>query len=371
MNNRLIVADSERDANMRYATGLFVPDPFIYFETGGRKYAVLSDLEFDRARKYAEVDRVLSYSRYQERLRRGGMKNPGMAAVVACVLREFRVRAVEVPENFPVGLARKLKGIRVTPVPDPFFVNREIKSAKEVRMIAAALRMAEAGMDAAIRLLRKSRIGRDGWLYRNAQRVTSEQVRGAINAAIAARGGVAAQTIAAGGNQGCDPHETGHGPLRAHQAIILDIFPRDSATGYWGDITRTVVRGRASDRIKQMYATVLQGQNIAFDMLRSGVDGGKIHQAILDLFAREGFHTGKRGGRMQGFFHGTGHGLGLDIHELPRVSRVSSILRPGHVVTVEPGLYYPGVGGVRLEDVALIQSRGARNLTTYPKTLEI
>ena len=368
---RLLVADSEHDANMLYAVGIFVPDPFIFLEIGGRKIAVLSDLEIDRARKQATVDDVLSLTRYQNELKRSGVKLPSLSDVLNRVLREFRVRAVEVPSDFPIGLARKLRGIRVKVKPDPFFPQREIKTADEIRKLADALRLAECGMTAAIDVIRASRIGRDGFLRWRGNKLTAERVQGLINAAIAGLGGTASHTIVAGGNQGCDPHEAGHGPLRAHKPIIIDIFPRDCATGYWGDITRTVVRGRASEQVKRMYVAVSKAQELAFQKLRAGVNGQDVHNAILQLFRENGFTTGRRNGRMQGFFHGTGHGLGLQIHEPPRVSAVDTTLRAGNVVTVEPGLYYWGVGGVRLEDVVVIQPHGARNLTKFPKVLEI
>jgi Xaa-Pro aminopeptidase len=371
MSTRLIVADSEHDANMLYATRLFVPDPFIWFETRGRSFAVMSDLEIDRARRGAEVDRVLSLSRYQKQLKRDGVKQPGFSDVLTRALREFRVRQVEVPMNFPIGLAKQLRGIRVVVKPDPFFAEREIKTSAEIRMLRDALHLAEEGMRAAVTVLRASRIGRDGFLYRLGRKLTSEQVQGVINATIAGLGGVAARTIVAGGNQGCDPHEIGHGPLRAHTTIILDIFPRDMRTGYWGDISRTVVRGRASDAVKKLYAVVGDAQKLAFQKLREGVNGQDVHGGIQELFVSKGYRTGVIRGRMQGFFHGTGHGLGLEIHERPRVSTASEVLRAGHVVTIEPGLYYMGLGGVRLEDVAVIQSNGARNLTRFPKALEI
>src|SRR5579863_311959 len=232
MSARLIVADSEHDANILYATRMFVPDPFIWFETHGKSCAVMSDLEIDRARREADVDRVLSFSRYQKQLKRDGVKRPGFSDVLNRVLREFRVRQVEVPMSFPIGLARQLRGIRVVVKPDPFFPQREIKSPAEIRALQGALHLAEEGMRAAVSTLRASRIGRDGFLYRSGQKLTSEHVQGVINATIAGLGGVAARTIVAGGNQGCDPHEIGHGPLRAHTTIILDIFPRDMRTGY-------------------------------------------------------------------------------------------------------------------------------------------
>ncbi|MGH9594285.1 MAG: M24 family metallopeptidase, partial [Bryobacteraceae bacterium] len=248
---------------------------------------------------------------------------------------------------------------------------REIKTPAEVAGLRDAMRLAEEGMRAAVHMLRMSRIRRDGFLQYRGKKLTAEDVQGVINATIAALGGNASRTIVACGNQGCDPHEVGYGPLRAHTTIILDIFPRDTRTGYCGDITRTVVCCRASDAVKRLYAVVGAAQAVAFRKLRAGVNGQEVHGAIQELFVQKGYPTGRVRGRMQGFFHGTGHGLGLEVHERPRVGSVSEKLRAGHVVTVEPGLYYWGVGGVRLEDVAVIQRAGARNLARFPKTLEI
>ena len=371
MTARLMVADSERDANMLYATRLFVPDPFIWLEVRGRTYAVMSDLEIDRARKQAQVDRVLSLATYQRQLKLDGVKQPRFSDILNRILRDFKIRNVEVPMSFPIGLAKQLRGIRLSVKPDPFFSGREIKTATEVARLADAMRLAEEGMQSAVNVLRLSRIGRGGFLYRRGKKLTAEDVQGAINATIAGLGGIASHTIVACGNQGCDPHEGGHGPLRAHTTIILDIFPRDTHTGYCGDITRTVVRGRASEAVKKMYAVVGMAQQLAFHKLRAGVNGRDVHGGIQKLFIDEGYQTGRVRGRMQGFFHGTGHGLGLEVHERPRVSAVSEVLRAGHVVTVEPGLYYWGVGGVRLEDVVVVQRNGALNLARFSKTLEI
>jgi Xaa-Pro aminopeptidase len=371
MTARLMVADSERDANMLYATRMFVPDPFIWFELRGRTYAVLSDLEIDRARKQAAVDRVLSLAAYQRQVKLAGAKQPRFSDVLNHVLHEFRIRSVEVPTSFPIGIAKQLRGIRLSVKPDPFFPEREIKTSVEVAKLAKAMRLAEEGMQSAVNALRLSRIGRDGFLYRRGKKLTAEDVQGVINATIAGLGGIASHTIVACGNQGCDPHEGGHGPLRAHTTIILDIFPRDTRTGYCGDITRTVVRGRANEAIQKLYATVGKAQQFAFRKLRAGVNGQEIHGGIQKLFVDAGYETSRVRGRMQGFFHGTGHGLGLEVHERPRVSAVSEVLRTGQVVTVEPGLYYWGVGGVRLEDVAVVQRNGARNLARFPKVLEI
>jgi Xaa-Pro aminopeptidase len=373
-DNLLMVADSEHDANMLYAVRMFVPDPFIYLSLRGRDYIVMSDLEIDRARKHAPHCRILSHSRYQKKLRDRGVKQPGFAHVIAAVLREKRVRKVVVPHTFPYGLARELQKqrVKVQPKSGNFFSLREQKRQDEVKKISAALMMAEIGMAEAMEALRSSRIGRDRRLMYQSLPLTSEKLRSVIEIAILKANGLAAHTIVAGGKQGCDPHEPGYGPLRAHEPIIIDIFPRSIATGYFGDITRTVVRGRASEAVRKLYDTVLQAQAVALKKMRPETATADVHKAVQDYFARQGYKTGRKDGRMQGFFHGTGHGLGLEIHEPPRMGVHSTgNLAAGQVITVEPGLYYPSIGGVRIEDVALITRGAPRNLTRFEKVLEI
>lgn len=371
--NLLIVADSDHDANMLYATGIFVPDPFIFLRLRGRNLIVMSDLEIDRAREQAPHCRVLSLSGYQKKLRAEGVKHPGFAQVIARILREKKISSLSVPHNFPLGLAAELQRFRIklTPRAD-FFPGREFKSPAEVKKISAALMMAEVGMAEGIHALKNSKIGKDGRLMYHSAPMTSEKLRSIIDTAVLQTCGLASHTIVAGGRQACDPHETGHGQLCANVPIILDIFPRSQKTGYFGDITRTVVRGRATDAARKLYDVVHRGQKLAFKKMRAGTSTNEIHNAVLALFDSEGFKTGKRKGRMEGFFHGTGHGLGLEIHEAPRVGASSTgVLKAGQVVTVEPGLYYPDIGGVRLEDVALVTNNGARNLTRFEKVFEI
>ena len=370
----LIVADSERDADMLYATGLSVPDPFIYLNFGRRPLIVLSDLEIDRARKQVPHCRAVSLSACQQKLRRDGVKFPGVPHVIRDLLRERKVRRAVVPDGFPLGIAKELKklGVKVRPRPGHFFPKREFKTADEVRKISAALVMAEVGMAEGIQALRLAKIGKNRQLIYRGSPLTSERLRAVIDCAILQACGTAANTIVAGGKQGCDPHERGFGPLRADEPIILDIFPRSQKTGYFGDITRTVVRGRASEAVRKLYDTVFHGQKIGLQKIRAGTSTSEIHQCILQFFVQRGYHTGKRNGRMEGFFHGTGHGLGLEIHEPPRMGATSrGKLISGQVVTVEPGLYYPEIGGVRLEDVALVKTDGMRNLTRFEKVLEV
>jgi len=370
---RLVVAASESDPNLLYATQFFAPDPFIFFQHRGKKRLVMNDLELDRARRHANVDDVLALTSVEADLKKRGCRIIDTAAVLRHLFQKGKIHSVLVPSNFPLGLADRLRrlSVRVVPSLQAFFPEREIKSQDEVRQITRAQRAAEAGMEAAIAMIRESRISRS-WLYQGTAKLTAEAVRERIVAAAMRHGCLASHTIVACGEQGCDPHEEGHGPLRAHQPIILDIFPRSQRSGYWGDITRTIVKGRAREPIKALYAAVLAGQSMALGQIRVGARGDAIHQAILDKFEVRGFQTGAQNGRMQGFFHGTGHGVGLEIHELPRLSpRGRAPLRAGHVVTVEPGLYYSGLGGVRLEDLIVVSETGFRNLTRFPKFLEV
>jgi Xaa-Pro aminopeptidase len=369
---RLLYAASETDADILYPTGFFAPDPFLFVQKGKKKILVMSDLEMDRARAQARVDRVVSWSKVAAPLEAGGRKAPP-AEVIARALKLLGLRRVEVPQSFPLGLAMELdaRGIRLDLGEDPFWPEREIKKPHEIRAIEASLRAAEAGLMAGIAALKACRIGKDGYLRRDGRRFTAEDLRSAINTRIMAEGCIPAHTICAPGDQAVDPHEEGHGPVRAHTPVVLDIFPRSEKTGYFGDLTRTVVRGKASFALHEVYAIVHQGVRLGHARLREGVQGMDVHKAIQALFERQGYKTGVKNGRMQGFFHGTGHGLGLEIHEAPSVGKRPYVLRAGHVVTVEPGLYYLGLGGVRIEDVVVVTKTGSRCLTRVPKQLEI
>lgn len=374
--NLLIVADSERNADMLYAVGLFVPDRFIYFQHRHRPHVVLGDLERDRVLAHARHCRVLSYTRYEKRAaREDGTGNgpPGLAEVLRAVLRERRIRKVTVGEDFPFGLARRLRrgGVKVKLADGPLFPGRALKTTEEVKKISAALMMAEVGLAEGLHALRRARIS-GGRLMLNGSPLTAERLRGIIDTAILQAGGNANHTIVAAGRQACDPHERGHGPLPANAPIVMDIFPRSQKTGYHGDITRTVVRGRASETVRRMYAAVGEAQQAALARLVHGAEAAEVHGAAVDTMKRHGFATRRRNGRHEGFFHSTGHGLGLEVHEAPRIAANSrDVIAAGQVITLEPGLYYPGAGGVRLEDVVLVGRERPRNLTKFEKTLEI
>ena len=369
-----MVADSEQDADMLYAVGVFVPDPFIFIRVKGKAHIVMSDLEYDRVRAQAPHCRVLSLSNCREKVQAQGVKRPQSAHIIRHLLRIRGLKKIFVPASFPLALAQELQRIKikVRVLPGDCFPEREIKSAAEVKKISAALMMAEVGLAEGMQALKNCKVGRNRRLMYHNVPLTSEKLRAIIDTAIIQAGGLPRNTIVAGGLQACDPHERGHGVLRAREPIILDVFPRSQKTGYFGDITRTAVKGRASEAVRKLYHTVERAQEIAFEAMRNRVPTRQVHEKVHGFFVKEGYKTGRHKGRMQGFFHGTGHGLGMQIHEAPRVGANSTdTLRAGQVVTVEPGLYYPELGGVRLEDVACITGNGARNLTKFEKALEI
>jgi Xaa-Pro aminopeptidase len=368
---RLMVAASESDADMLYATRFFAPDAFIFLEERGKRTLVLSDLEIDRARKQAQADEFISYSALEKEVQGNQKKAPAYEKVLSHFMRKRGVRSALVPASFPLGFARELEAskIRLRTTKELYWPEREAKSEAELKLMRRALQITEAGMARGIEVLAASKPGAGKKLTWSGKTLTSEVLRAEIDSAILRAGGLPANTIVAGGDQACDPHERGSGPLKADSLIILDIFPRDAKSGYYGDMTRTVLRGRASERQRELWNTVREGQELALRKMKPGVDGLKLHNEVKQLFTDRGFPTEVRDGKQVGFFHGTGHGLGLEIHEFPRFQK--TVFKPGQVLTVEPGLYYPGLGGVRIEDVVAVTKSGTRLLSRFEKRLEI
>lgn len=370
----LLYADSERSADMLYFGGFHAPDPFIACLAGGKRIAVLNALEYGRGRKEGQFDVVMPLEDLHSRARaRWPEKVPGPAEAIAVLAAERRVKKFRVPFDFPVGLAERLNGygIALTISEGSLFPEREIKNAQEVAALREGNRCAALGIAAAERLLRASRV-RSGKLLYKGKPLTSEHLKFAIETACLEAGSLSLNTIAAGGDQACDPHCRGTGALRANELIIIDVFPRVVATGYHGDMTRTFLKGRASDAQCALVAAVRAAQLGALRAVRSGVNGRNVHQGVVAEFNRRGFETRRDSKGSVGFFHGTGHGLGLAVHEAPRLSgAVDSILKKGAVVTVEPGLYYPGLGACRIEDVVQVTDGRAKLLSSYPYEWEL
>ena len=349
----LLYADSETDPDVLYFGGAMVTDPFIAFSCKGRRIAVLSRLEYARVLKEGRYDEILPLEATEAEARkaaRGKFLYPG--SIMTWLAGRYGIKAFRVSPSFPCGPALQLKELKFPlEVTDGLlFPERDRKTDEEARFIREGNDAAAAGFKVVEKLLRDSEIRR-GYLYHSGKRLTSEMLQRAIAVECLNRGAVASNTIVAGGDQACDPHCRGSGPLRANEFIIVDIFPRVAATGYHGDMTRTYLKGIPSDLQADLYAAVFEEQQAALKAHRSGRSGSRIYRQVVAGFVERGFPTTTKNGLAVGFIHGLGHGLGLAVHEPPRVNAAGSRLRKGQVITVEPGLYYPGLGGVRVEDV--------------------
>ncbi len=364
----LLYADSERSADMLYFSGFQVPDPFVALEIKGKKIGVLNALEFGRARKESQFDAVLSLEECHEKARkRWPGINPGPAELIAVIAAENRQRSFTIPDDFPAAIAVALDdiGIQLILANGPLFPERELKTRVEIEAIREGNRCAALGIGAAERMLRASRI-KKGFLFFKGEALTSEKLKFAIEVACLEAGALSLNTIAAGGNQACDPHCRGSGPLRSNELIIVDVFPRVQQTGFHGDMTRTFLRGRATESQSALVEAVRSAQLGALKAVRHGVNGRDVHRGVVTEFEKRGYQTKRTAEGAVGFFHGTGHGLGLAIHEMPRISgAIDCTLCKGAVVTVEPGLYYPDLGACRIEDVVQVTASKPKMLSDF------
>lgn len=370
----LLYASTRHSADMLYFGRVEVHDPFIAFGLpDGTKVTVQSALEFGRVKKTGAFDRVLPLEEWRTRAKAGFGAKAGIAEIIATLARAHRLRRFRVPDDFPAHLYVKLTklGLKLALANGLFFPEREIKTAAEAAAVREGNRLCAVGFTVVERILRSARIkGRT--LVHRGRRLTSESLRFALETAIREQGGDPRDTIVAGGDQACDPHERGSGPLRPHELIIVDIFPRVLKTGYHGDMTRTYLKGRPREVQRRMVATVRAAQQRALQAIRAGVDGRDVHGAVVACFAEAGYETRHGKGGSVGFIHGTGHGLGLEVHDPGRISpTVSAPLKRGAVLTVEPGLYYPGLGGCRWEDVVQVTATGSTMLSRHPYRWEI
>lgn len=374
MTKTLFILDNpEKNADLYYATGFRAPDPFIFFEHGGGKYAVMNDLEFDRAKREAKVDRVLSINKYVALAGRK-LKDPGQADVIHEIFSEYKIREILTPRttSFELVDALRKKGYEVKAGPQPFYPERFVKTAEELKYITDAQKKVFASIALARDVLKKSKIRGRRIIYKG-KTLTSDNLRTMINIFLLEHGFVAADTIVSSGLHALDPHDVGSGPLLPNSSIIIDVFPKSSKTFYYGDATRTFCKGRASNALKKMYATVKEAQEMAIKKLvRPGINGRGIHEKIHEFFKQKGYITGEKDGRRQGFFHGTGHSIGLEVHEEPaRITYRDYTLLEGNVMSVEPGLYYKGIGGVRIEDLVRITKDGCKVISGFSKELEV
>ena len=367
---------SQDDANQLYLSGFAGPDPFLTLYADGAIHVLVSGLEYGRAKKEATADTVERHADYGYEY--GGREE--RYDMYAAFVRDKGAESVSVPPRGPVGTADAMRdrGIDVTVDGDDRIQGvRAVKTDDEIEAIREAQHANEAAMRAAESLLAGAGVAdegdaanhsvKPGTLFHDGEPLTSERVAEAIEVTLLRHGCALDETIVAGGAQAADPHDRGSGPLRANEAIIVDIFPRSKATKYNADMTRTFCVGEPPAALREWYDLTERALNAALDAVEPGATGEDVHAAACGVYEDAGEPTFRTDPETEtGFIHSTGHGIGLDVHESPRLASGGGELEPGHVVTVEPGLYDPDVGGVRIEDLVVVTESGYENLTEYP-----
>jgi Xaa-Pro aminopeptidase len=375
----LLFGETYHHPNLLYKTGFLAPDPVIYLEQDGRASLYTNFMEFERARKESRVGDIHHFEEFgfMEKASKTSNSTEAFAILLPDIMQRAGVTAVLVEPEFPLLLADRLRaaGVEVSSAPELFALVRRQKRPDEVEKIAAVELAGLEGLKAAVALIASSQVGADGVLHARGSPLTSERLIAAIEARLLELGCTTEDTIACGGPASADPHARSSGLLRAGEPIVLDIYPLHKGHRYWGDLTRTVIKGTPQPGIERMYDAVLGAQEEGVRRIRAGANGRDLHRALCEVLHRAGysslhpdFATPASAAR---FIHGTGHGLGLEVHEPPRIGNVDMTLLEGDVVTVEPGLYDPAIGGVRIEDLVVVTKDGCRNLTPYPKTWRV
>jgi Xaa-Pro aminopeptidase len=373
----LIYGDSFRSADMRHAVPLGVPDPFLYVEENGSRHVFASSMEATRLRELGLFEVHVSEELGMDELIASGVDRRELDAQLALrAVASLGPTRAYVPANFPVWLADRLRadGVELAVDQDLFDDRRRAKTEAQLAGMRRAQRAAEAAMDACRELLRRAEIRGDELLL-DGDQLTVERVKADMSVVFAAHDTTADEYIVAPGAQGAVGHDMGSGPIRPSTPLVVDIFPRDNASAVYTDMTRTFVVGDVPDRVREWHRLCKEALDAAVAEIRAGVEARAVFDLTCDIFEAAGEPTQrtKKSGETlaDGFFHGLGHGVGLEVHEAPGMGRLADqTLLPGDVVTVEPGLYRAGYGGVRLEDIVLVTETGAEVITDYPYDLE-
>lgn len=354
---------SSEDADFRYLTRFQVSDPLLYVKRQGEQgLLVVPQMEYERASTESSVSVV---TRAESGFLKYLDEDKDAWKALAHTATSLAGGKVLVPRAFPYGLGRLLEEYTGVVVDEEETVRamRAVKTSRELDAIRSAQKATEAAMDYGISMIRRS-TAKNGVLYLDGTLLTSGRVRTAMHLFLMERGYTAKETIVSCGKETAMPHRQGDGPLLEDEPVVIDLFPRHDATGYYADMTRTVVKGEPSPEIREMYDAVSAAQDLGVSLIAAGKRGADVHNAVVDLFKERGYESETRG-----FVHSLGHGVGLEIHEGPSLSPSGGVLEAGNVVTVEPGLYYPGIGGIRIEDMGAVTATGFDRFTNYPRDL--
>ena len=375
---RLIHADSVRDPDLYLATGISVVDPFTYVETDGKRVIVTTETEADAARRNSSATDVWTGSQFGDRelIKNGMNRDEAALEVVLRTLRKLDVDDVVVPPAFPLELADYLRGHDVTVRHDRagYEMRRRVKDERALAGIRSAQKATEAAFAHVVEMLGASTPAADG-LVLDGEPLTAERLTAAIEDVLRAHGCEGEPPLVGNGPTGANVHERGSGPIQPHESVIVDIFPRHTATRFFADMTRTFCFGAAPEQLRHMHATVYEALRRSTERIAAGVNGKDVWEVACDVIEAGGFRTTRSlaaGETLdEDFFHGLGHGVGVEVHESPNMGLSGDDLVAGDVVTIEPGVYRKGFGGIRLEDLAVVREGGCEVLTDFPYTLEV
>jgi Xaa-Pro aminopeptidase len=359
-----VMYSSSRDADMRYLTQFVTSDPFVYVKKVNENgLIIISQMETGRASRESTAS-VMTRTQAGLPDILKTEKDPWKAT--ARMIAGQVGKKVLVPPNFPVALANALGEFCIVEVDSGTVPSmREVKSRDEIKAMKRVQKITETAMGVAVSLIQHT-TEKKGILYSDGKPLTSEIIKFSMHSLLLEYGCTAVDTIVSCGEDTAVPHMTGHGPLKANEPIVIDLFPCEEKTGYYADMTRTVVKGEPTPEILDMYTTLREAKHLGISLIKAGVLGPAVYQSVVDLFKERGYESDTKG-----FVHNLGHGVGLQVHEQPTVGPAGKDLKAGCVITIEPGLYYPGIGGVRLEDIGEVTPKGFNNFTKFPENLII
>jgi len=360
----LLVDSSVRSPELRHEIEESVGDPVVFVELDGQRVVVAPSLEETVLGGHDDFEFWPSTDLGWLEL----VKDPAFPEPL--IWPELARRAVErlgagravVPATFPVLAADHLRerGLEVAVDADAWTDRRRVKRDWEREGMARAQRAAEAAFARAKDLLRAAEPAGDGGVAVDGDPLTCERVREAMTAELLAHGAESEEILVQSGDASLSGHDLGSGPVLADASLVIDCFPRDRRSGVFTDVTRTFVPGTPSDELRRLHEHCRRALELALDAVRPGADD--LHRRVCDYFAEQGYptqltHEGPDPLR-EGFYHGLGHGVGLETHEKPWVGRRADPLVEGDAIALEPGLYFAGVGGVRLEDTVRVTADG-------------
>lgn len=372
----LIYGDTVRSPELRHEVPVLIGDAFLYAESNGSRHVLTSVLEQDKLDKLGLTTHLGEEYGIDE-LRESGMSMDEIQnELLLRACRDFGIDDAVVPFWFPLEVADHLRanGIQLRPDNQFFDQRRRSKNEAEIAGMRRAQRAAEAGMAAAREMLRGAENG-NGTLTLEGRPLTTERIKAVIAQAFLEHDCTADDFIVAHGGQAASGHDMGSGEILAGETIVIDLWPRDRKSACYADMTRTFVVGDVSEEVGEWHRASKEALDRTLEATRPGVTGRALHDISCDVFEQAGYPTSrtKEPGKplKNGFFHSLGHGVGLEVHEAPGLGLLGEKeLVPGDVVTLEPGLYRQGFGGVRLEDLVLVTEDGAENLTNFPYDLE-